>query len=55
MRQLRNEELLTVIGGINITGAFLTSIYKGINTVLDLGRSFGSALRRISTGSMCSL
>ena len=55
MRRLQNDELLKIVGGINITGAFLTSIYKGINTILDLGRSFGSALRRIGTGSMCPL
>lgn len=55
MRQLTNDELLKIIGGVSITGALITSIYKGINTILDLGRSFGSAIRRIQTGSMCSL
>lgn len=52
---LEKEELLKVIGGINITGAFINSIYRGINSVLELGRSLGSAIRRITGGKMCPI
>lgn len=52
---LEKEELLKVVGGVNITGAFINSIYRGINSVLELGRSFGSALRRIKGGKMCPI
>lgn len=41
-----NKELITVIGGATtITAPFLNSISKLITTLLDLGRSIGSAIR----------
>ncbi len=53
MRFLNNDELLLVEGGFNITGSMLTSIVRGISTVLEAGRSFGSSIRRIYTGNLC--
>lgn len=50
---LEKEELLQIVGGINITGSLLSSIYKGINSIMDVGRSLGSAIRRDLSGSMC--
>lgn len=50
---LEKEELLEIVGGINITGSFLNSIYKCVNTIMDVGRSLGSAIRRAISGSMC--
>lgn len=52
---MNKEELLQIVGGISITGTLLTSIYKVGIFVLDTGRSLGSAIRRISGGSMCSI
>lgn len=52
---LEKEELLNVVGGINITGSLISSIYKGISTIMDVGRSLGSAIRRAMEGSMCPL
>lgn len=55
MRNLEKCELVNVYGGINISGTFVSSIAKGINTVLDLGRSLGSAIRRISSNKYCAV
>ena len=52
MQELTNKELNLVIGGA-ISGAILSSVIKGVSVVLELGRSFGSALRRIVTKNYC--
>lgn len=53
--ELNKQELLYVVGGISITAAFLSSISKGINSILELGRSFGTSIRRIISGKICNL
>lgn len=52
---LEKEELLQVVGGIDITGSLLSSIYRGIETIMDVGRSLGSAIRRALEGSKCPI
>lgn len=52
---MKKEELLQIVGGVSITGTLLTSIYKVGNLVFEIGRSLGSAIRRVSGGSMCSI
>ncbi len=49
------EELLKIVGGINITGTLLSNVYKLGGLILDAGRSLGSAIRRIVGGSMCPI
>ncbi len=51
--ELDNKQLLNIVGGINITGAFLNYLVKGINSILDLGRSVGTAIRRITSKNIC--
>lgn len=51
---LKNEELKEISGGA-ITGTFINAIIKGVNSFLDLGRSIGTAIRRIGAGSICPL
>ena len=55
MKQLKKQELLEIKGGINITGTLISSFVKGIEVVLDLGRSLGSALRRSNDNNLCPL
>lgn len=55
MLELNNNELLKIVGGINWSGSFFNSIARAIDTVMDVGRSLGSAIRRITNGSLCSL
>ena len=54
MKKLDNNALYEIQGGINITASFITSIVRGINSILDLGRSFGTSLRMIISGIRCS-
>ena len=54
MKELTNKELLEISGGA-ISAAFINALARGISTVLDLGRSLGTAIRRIFSGSICSI
>lgn len=49
---LKEEEMKNIVGGA-ITASFISAIAKGINSILELGRSLGSAIRRIQTGKLC--
>ena len=55
MKKLTKEEMVNLSGGATITGAFLSSLIKGIDIILELGRSLGSAIRRGSGGKLCSM
>ena len=56
MQKLNKEEMLNVIGGSNwITSAFLNALSKAANTLLGLGRSLGTAIRRTISGKVCSV
>ena len=48
-----NKEQLESIEGGAVTASWISAIAKGINSILDLGRSLGSAIRRIQTGRLC--
>lgn len=52
MHELSKYELNTVVGGA-LSGAVISSIIRGAGIILELGRSFGSALRRFMTKNMC--
>ena len=54
MRVLNNNELLEIAGGVNWSAAFFNSVARAIDTVMNVGRSLGSAIRRLTNGSMCS-
>ncbi len=53
--ELNRRDLLSVVGGISISGTLINALVKGINSILDLGRSLGTAIRRINSGSICTL
>lgn len=50
---LKEKELKQIVGGAGLTAALLAAIVRGVNSIADLGRSLGSAIRRIQTGRMC--
>ena len=54
MVNLTNDELMAVNGG-GLTAALLTATAKLVSTVYDIGRAFGSAIRRITSGNVCPL
>lgn len=55
MRKLTKEEQLHIVGGVSISAALIGNLVRGANIVLDLGRSVGTAIRRIQTKKICSI
>ena len=56
MVELDNKELMDIIGGANwLTASFLNAASRAIDTVMDIGRSLGSAIRRAFSGKICSV
>ena len=53
---INNEkELLKISGGLNVTGSIINAFSTGIKTILDVGRSLGTAIRRLANGNLCSI
>ena len=52
--EIYKQQLLQIYGG-GISGTLLNSIVRGINALLDLGRSLGTAIRRIGNNSVCPM
>ena len=52
--ELKKEEMKNVTGGA-ITSAMLNAITKAVNTIYELGRQTGSAVRRLINGKYCSI
>ncbi len=51
--KLSKEELNSIVGGA-ITSQMVNSFVKLISTILDLGRTMGSALRYATSKKKCS-
>lgn len=54
MIKLNKQQLLEIDGG-GISGTLLSSIIKGVTSIFDLGKSLGTALRRIIGKNICPL
>lgn len=56
MIELKREELLNISGGANyLSASFLNSISRAITTLVDLGRSLGTSIRRSISGKVCKI
>ena len=53
MKEINKEYLLQIEGGVNISGAVVTAFTKAFNAIMDIGRSLGTAIRRINSGNLC--
>ena len=53
--QLNERELLKVTGGVAVSAALFASIARLGSFALELGRAFGSAIRRSASGNKCPL
>lgn len=51
---LNKNELMAIRGGA-VTATLINAIVKGLNILIELGKSVGSSIRRISSGSTCSI
>jgi hypothetical protein len=55
MNKLKTYELKEIDGGFSLTGTIVEAFTKGLETILDIGRSFGSSLRRLNEGKLCEI
>lgn len=51
---LEKEEMLLIVGGA-ISGTLINSIVRIINAALDVGRSLGTAIRRVISRKICKV
>ena len=54
MKKLEDTDLINITGG-ELSSSLLNSISKIASTIYELGRSFGSSIRRITTGNICQI
>ncbi len=50
---MNKEELILIIGGSSVSGTVLNAVVRAINAALEVGRSLGTAIRRIKTRQAC--
>ncbi|MBQ4634425.1 MAG: hypothetical protein IJB71_03660 [Bacilli bacterium] len=55
MKNLSKVETQKIIAGASLSGTLISAITKAYNAILDLGRAFGSTIRRIVSKKSCSL
>jgi len=54
MKSLNDNELYNIDGG-SVSGTLINAFVDGIKTIMDVGRSLGSAIRRVISGNLCEL
>ena len=52
--ELKKEQLKNISGGA-VTSAMINAISKAVNTIYELGRQTGSALKRLIKNKHCSI
>ena len=55
MNNLNDYQLNCIVGGASLSGTLINAVSKLINTLLDLGRNVGSAIRYLRSGKTCKL
>ena len=53
MSDLNKEELLDISGGATWSASLLNAVSRAVTTLVDLGRSLGTAIRRGISGKVC--
>lgn len=53
--ELANIELMRVEGGINFSGALVSSLTRALNTFFTIGQAIGSSVRRVTSRNLCQL
>lgn len=54
MKKITEKDLKEIQGG-GISASIITAAVRAMNSLLELGRSLGTAVRRIQSGSVCSI
>ena len=53
-RELKEKEMENVIGG-SISASFINYFARILDTLFDIGKETGSAIRRLTSGNYCSV
>lgn len=53
--KLSDQELMVVLGGASISGTLVNAFTSAFKALYGFGQNFGSAIRRITSGKLCSL
>jgi len=51
----KEKDLLEISGGVNVSGSIINAFAKGIESLLNVGRSLGTAIRRLYNGNLCKI
>ena len=55
MRKLERSEMLNIDGGSALSSTLISALTRAGNTIMDIGRSLGSAIRRLYEGTSCPI
>lgn len=55
MRYLTKKELKQIKGGFDLTSGIINSFVRAFEIIMDIGRSFGTSIRRISGSNICEI
>lgn len=55
MSKLRKEELREIDGGTSLSGTLINAFTSGMKTILEIGRSFGTSIRRLTSDKLCEV
>lgn len=53
--KLTKKEAKMISGGAGISGTLINALIKGFNAFMDIGRYFGSSIRRLIGGNYCPI
>lgn len=54
MKKITMDEAYLVVGGFNWSASAINAIKGVFSTIYEIGQAFGSALRRLAGGNICS-
>ena len=55
MVEMSKCEMLDISGEGDITSTLISAYIKSFGEIYDMGKSFGSALRRLFSGNICKI
>jgi len=55
LREISEEELLTIVGGGELTASIINALTNVLKLLYEVGNGLGSAIRRIGEGNLCPL
>lgn len=53
--KLNKKELKNIKAGFNLSGTVINALVSGFKSFMDIGRYFGSGIRRLFKGKFCSM